>query len=31
MVSRVFELNDLAEAFRALPGERPPGKVVIRV
>ena len=31
MVSRVFELNDLAEAFRALHGERPPGKVVISV
>ncbi len=31
MVSRVFELNDLAEAFRALRGERPPGKVVISV
>ena len=31
MVSRVFELNDLAEAFLALRGERPPGKVVISV
>jgi len=31
LVSRVFELNDLTEAFRALRGERPPGKVVISV
>src|SRR5580658_2611947 len=31
VVSRVFELNDLAGAFRALRGERPPGKVVISV
>ena len=31
MVSQVFELNDLAEAFGALSGTRPPGKVVISV
>lgn len=31
LVSRVLALDDLAEAFRAQRGERPPGKVVVSV
>ena len=31
LISRVFGLDDLAEAFRAQRGERPPGKVVVSV
>jgi NADPH:quinone reductase-like Zn-dependent oxidoreductase len=31
VVSTVFDLNALPEAFRAPRGDRPPGKVIIRV